>query len=408
MNQSSVLIAVLLCVGCAHEPTTLRVALYPYVPDGDALFFELEEAFEAAHPGVNLEAVRTYTDSTGQTQSLGAYYYSGPKADPVPGLLRAEADVLEVDTVLLGAMVDAGRLQPLAAPEAPDWLDVDDWIPGSVEATTTGGTQWAVPHWVCGNFVVYSKDNAAIREASDWSALVSAASGGLLLDLKGTSTLGEWYLLALAPNDGALAALDTPSPAPRAVEALATLLGGCPPGYCRSDEFHDKPGLYGRLFARKVAEAYVGYSESLHATLSELMQSCAGTGGCVEVSEVAIRALPPARGRAAPVGWVDGLGIRAGIAPIQRELAQKFIAFAVSWEAYESVLTPPWGHAPRYLLPARSGWDRLEPALYPALEEAFGDRQFYSHGHSALRDKGGQLDKLLPQNDRPVPAAKSR
>ena len=43
----------------AQSPETLRVALYPYVPDGRSLFFKLEAAFEASHPGVNLELVES-------------------------------------------------------------------------------------------------------------------------------------------------------------------------------------------------------------------------------------------------------------------------------------------------------------------------------------------------------------
>ena len=62
IRRSAALLAVLVvCVGCAvaEPPTTLRVALFPYIPDAANDQFagmrqRLKTEFEAEHPGVRL------------------------------------------------------------------------------------------------------------------------------------------------------------------------------------------------------------------------------------------------------------------------------------------------------------------------------------------------------------------
>ena len=53
----------------AEVAVTLRVALYPYVPDRIGLFHKIESVFEQEHPGVNLELV--------EDADLLSDYYSG-------------------------------------------------------------------------------------------------------------------------------------------------------------------------------------------------------------------------------------------------------------------------------------------------------------------------------------------
>src|SRR6266571_3907330 len=108
--------------------STLRVALYPYVPAPRDLFAELEATFERAHPGVNLELVETCLDSEGKPASLSALYYDG-------GLLTADADVYEVDAVLLGAMRQKGKIEPTALPNY-------NFHPMGVAAVSANGKTW--------------------------------------------------------------------------------------------------------------------------------------------------------------------------------------------------------------------------------------------------------------------------
>ena len=371
------------------EPVTLRVALYPFVPQAQALFQSLEAPFERAHPGVNVELVDEFTDRGGQVHALADDYYRG-------GLEQTDADIYEIDTVLLADM--APRLQP--AP--PDRIALR---PDFGAAVTVDGRTLGVPHWICGNFLFYRRDDAAIRDAQRWSDLGAALQGGgILSDLKGTSTLGEWYLTALASRDGTpqhvLDRLADPSLDGSAVKSLQDLLGLCPAGYCRSDAFHQRTGFYARLFARGRSRGYIGYSESLHYALGELRESCAPGDGCLREDDIAVRALPLDAPGGRRVGWLDALALDARLSGRKKDLAADFVAWATSWEAYKIVLTPTAPDPPRYLLPARLGphGELPEAPLYPAFEAAFQDRLFLTADrlNATLRGKATALNCALP------------
>ncbi len=137
-------------------PTTLRVLLYPYVPDRLSLFQKIEAVFEREHPGVNLELVEDANDN----------YYSG-------GLQKAEADVYEVDTILLSDLIALKKIAPIE-------FRASEFTASGVAAVTRNGKTYAVPHWLCGNFLFYKKGDRAgakrcckqIESASSWTEIV--------------------------------------------------------------------------------------------------------------------------------------------------------------------------------------------------------------------------------------------
>lgn len=378
--------------GTAQQPETLRVALYPYVPGGRELFFKLEAAFEARHPGVNVELVESSSGPGGKPIPLADDYYDG-------GLLRVDADIYEIDTVLLPDMVRAGKIAPIALPSA-------DFVSEARQAVQWNGATWAVPHWICGNFLFHRAGDTALEQAKTWDDLVSAfeAGSGWFVDLKGSSTLGEWYLTAIAGLDGDPASvvnrLQSSSLEPAAVEKLQALLRPCPAGYCRSRAFHDRAGYYARQFARGRARAYIGYSETLHYALQEIADSCGPTDGCRTPAEIAVRSLPLLAPQGKSVGWVDGFGVSSALTGRKKSLALEFIEFATSWQAYQLVLNPEWPAAPRYLLPAlrlSATNPELNPLLYKALVSAFGSRLILTADglNKVLRDRGKALDCAL-------------
>src|SRR3954452_20799887 len=93
----------------AAEPVTLRVALYPYVPDKYAVFTLLAREFQRRNNGITLELVEVPPNQE---------YYDG-------GLAAVDADVFEIDSILLSDML--GKLAPLTVP-------LSDFFPESVEA----------------------------------------------------------------------------------------------------------------------------------------------------------------------------------------------------------------------------------------------------------------------------------
>ncbi|MFN3199731.1 MAG: extracellular solute-binding protein [Bradymonadia bacterium] len=384
-------LTLLVLAGCGHtrlkaaEPLTLRVALYPYVPDARGLFFELEAAFEKAHPGVNVELV--------ETPALTWHYYSG-------GLSKVQADVYEIDTVMLSDMIAAKKLQPYAKPPVGPYAEM------ALQAVQRDGQTWAVPHWMCGNFLFHRAHDTELAQARTWAEVNAVLAGrkrAMFVDFKGKSTLGEWYLTLLSQFEGAKAAeAKIMSGAPldsRVVELMSQILQSCPAGHCRNDALHDRVGYYARAFVRGEADAYVGYSETLHAAMSEVQQSCGPTDACLRPEELAVRALPQATidDAATGIGWVDGLALDAGLKGRKLAVARAFIEFLASDEAYQMVLEPEWGESPRYLIPARRMNVKGAP-LYPQLYRAHEGRATgQSAGlNDALRALGKQLDCALP------------
>ena len=189
MNRLLVLIALLsVALGappaCSLEATTLRVALYPYVPERYAVFALLAREFQRRNPGVALDLVEV-----------------DPKKDYYEdGLLDLEADVYEIDSILLTDMLD--KIVPLS-------VSLANFSPEAVEAVTRNGQVYAVPHWLCGNFLFYRKDNVAVRNAVTWNDLIKALGQqkrAMLFDLFGRLTIGEWYMTVLADRLGVSAA----------------------------------------------------------------------------------------------------------------------------------------------------------------------------------------------------------
>ena len=152
-------------------------------------------------------------------------------------------------------MIAANKIAPLD-------LALAGFAPESIAAVTRNGRVFALPHWLCGNFLFYRKDDTAIRDAVTWADLARVLARrreNLFVDLFGHLTLGEWYITMLAEKSGLAAAqaavLGSRAPDADAIAALKTILAGCPTGYCRSEAMHDRPGFYARAFVHGAAAA---------------------------------------------------------------------------------------------------------------------------------------------------------
>lgn len=368
----------------ADEAVTLRVALYPYVPDRIGLFHKIETVFEREHPGVNLELV--------EDSELLWYYYSG-------GLQKVEADIYEIDTILLSEMVGAEKIAPMELP-------YPDFAAEAIEAVTRNGKKYGVPHWLCGNFLFYRKGDSEIENARTWTELQSVfriSGAAMLVDLKGSSTLGEWYLTVLAGLRGLDAAekavMQSSAVDPEVVSRLSGILMNCPSGFCRSEDLHERTGYYARAFISGKARAYIGYSESLSYALQYAMDNCLSTSGCLTQNEINVRKLPgfTNNNHLSGIGWVDALAIDSRLSGRKRNLAKKLIEYIVSDRAYRSILTSEWGKAPRYLIPARRILIEDVPLYHQLYQAHEGRKTGTTLGlNSQLRKLGKQLDCALP------------
>ncbi len=375
----------------ASVPVTLRVALYPFTPDRLALFQKIESVFECENPNVNVVLV--------STKNATDNYYSDDEKKK-KGFRFVEADVYEVDTILLADFIKLGKIAPIALP-------FSDFAPEGIAAVTRNGKIFGVPRWLCGNFLFYRRTDTQMRDVQTWKELrdvLAARNQGLLVDFKGHSTLGEWYLTALSSLFGVDAAqqriMDGVAIDGGAISSLQDILAACPVGYCRNEKLHDNTGFYARAFVRGQAPIYIGYSESINYGLHEVVDNCLPTSGCIAEKDIAVRALPrfdPASNQAG-IGWVDALAIDATLTGTKKDLALKFVRKVVSEEVYQSILQPEWPYRSRYLLPARRNLSISDAPLYAQFFAAHRGRETGTRVglNGKLRETADKVDCALP------------
>jgi thiamine pyridinylase len=374
----------------------LRVALYPFVPDKAGLFRLVQESVARAHPDIDLRIV-----------DLSDNYYD---QDAPGGITNADADVLEVDSVLIQDLIDAHRIQPL-----PSEIRAAGgrMLRVAADAVASGSGWYGVPHWVCTNFL-FADAQDPLAHAATLDDVVTAIGTtrppghGLLIDLEGRLTLGELYLDALLDKYRTLETADPFVPLAHRDEAVVGDLKRvrqlCDLNLCRDSAYHQSAAFYARLFARREGRALAGYSERLHDIADETMNGCQ-RGQCRDLNQIAMVPLPLSSNGSQPFAWVDSFAVSQGCTGACLRDALAFIHETTSVDAVRLQLTPASGEAPRYLMPALEDLysDRqllaaapLYPKLHPAVEHAIAVRE--AGLNKALREMGSRLDKIdLPR-----------
>jgi len=275
------------------------------------------------------------------------------------------------------------------------------------DAVKSGSDWFGIPHWVCTNFL-FSRPQDALNIAATLDDVVKGigeshpAGRGLLIDLEGRSTLGELYLDALLDKYKTLSSADPFVPVAKrdqaVVEDLKTVRRLCDAELCRDREYHDMVGFYARLFARGQGRGLVGYSERLYYVGTEVLSACR-KGECQGLDKIAVVPLPLSSKGSQPFAWVDSFAIATTCSTQCLADAEAFVRATTSLDAVRTQLTPGWGEAPRYLMPALeelySDQDLLKSAplytkLYPAVQNAVAVRE--TGLNKALREMGAHLD----------------
>lgn len=399
-------LSVLLCITLtnagisarASERTILRAALYPYIPEKAECYWKLETDFEDQHPNIDLRFV-----------DLGEDYYSGGLEK---ALKEKKVDVAEIDTVLLPNLVESNLIEETILSSEKQ----HELLPQSVEASKINGKLFGVPHWVCGNFLFFRSDDPSVVKLRACTSLKSLKtilgtpsdeSEMLLTDLQGSSTVGEKYLDALfdiyTTKEVVEQKLASPTPDVQAVEALQTLFRLSPNGICRSQWHHDLGQYYAKQFAHRRCRLLLGYSEMLHDVSDEFLHGVReGTPAVGKLGAEDIEAVPSAlgTGRSALL-WIDTLAIRHELDSAKGAAAKQFIDYVTASETTKKILKPEWGHAPRYLLPARLSLyndDEIisNARLYPSLLTYIRNGIIYNalDLNSKLRQVGKEVNKI--------------
>ena len=368
----------------------LHVSLYPYIPEPEAAALALKQGFERQHPDVIV------------TITFNQNYYS--PAPAAKGLLYEDADIHEIDNVFMHDFLSRHKLQP------PGISGLDPLDPLARKAATYDGMVWAVPHWICTDFLFYRSDKTSLGTDHSLQGLEAALGPehGLLLNMKGEGQLGELYLSSLlAVGDQtpeATLAHVTPTPDPAILARFRRLLALEPAGMGRKAAYGDVESFYARQFARRTGSAFVGYSEMTHELLDETAKSCRDEDRCVTADRIRVTAFPFADGKTRPAVWVDMFAIDAKVHGRVLADARDFIRYAVSLPAYRTLLVPAHGDAPRYLIPAmQTVLDDAElqavAPLYPQFRAIIDQGVVVTTAHlnATLHDVADHLDTALPQ-----------
>lgn len=245
---------------------TLTAVLFPYIPDSaddnfTSLISTLESWFEAAHPEIDLQIT---IDPNMNLYDLKP----GGTVNTLLGTGSGSANVVELDTVLLGDLVQLGWVDPL-----PFSIDDLDLFPASVASATVNSQVYGVPTYLCGNYV-YSWAEG-IENVDTGQGLIDFLSQSpdpsataLVGNFKGSWTLPSLYVDAWADthtNDPSQVAQAYDLPLDSSTMNIFTPvvdLCGSQGGPCLTGSYKDNTHAE-TLFAQNEANGFVGYSERL-------------------------------------------------------------------------------------------------------------------------------------------------
>ncbi|MCY1032128.1 hypothetical protein OV207_11715 [Corallococcus sp. BB11-1] len=362
------------------EPTPrrpLKAVLFPYIPDsaGDSfasLEQRLEADFERAHPDIDLDVV---FDANLDVYDLN----EGGTLNQLLGAGAGAAQVVEVDTLLLGSLVSKGWIQPVA-------LEAGVAHPAAEEAVRISGQDYGVPTYLCTK-VVYSR-STNIRSATDSTSLVrilrevSPGKRPLAMNLDGSWTLPASYLDAWAdthPGDALARAISLPLDSPTMgafaeVVDSCTLEAGVNP--CLDGTYADN-SVAEEAFAAEQANGFMGYTERLFYILKAQPSM-----PLPEVISV------PFGAGSAPAVFVDALVLNASCTGTCAQDARTFTKFMQAPETRSLIAFSedgPQGTRPRYLLQASRAFYEQEPArsdpMYQKYESILSGARPYPSQH---------------------------
>lgn len=126
----------------------LKVGIYPYIPDikGDqykSLLTWIEKTFEEQNPDIDLTVFSPPYNVVDiyNPENISSYFKT-----------TDAAHILEIDTVILSDTVDTGVIAEIDRNKYG--LSTDIYLPFSLEAATVNGAYYAVPTYICGNFLM--------------------------------------------------------------------------------------------------------------------------------------------------------------------------------------------------------------------------------------------------------------
>lgn len=367
----SLILSALAVSGCADtDRTVLRVVTYPWIPDAgedelEGLTRFLEQDFEDKFPDIDLQ-LRPIIDSFGVYEIEADDGGPGTLVEwltnePVSSEQHGDQDgyhLVEVDTLVLGELVD--RQLIATWPE----IETEDWHDAGHAAVSIDAQIYGVPRMLCGHFIISREP--AVTSASSVVELITE------LDALGTDTrklsgsfLGSWNFPALYVDawrdsypDAPIAQAFGPEPGSVALDEavmqdmkdLSERCSFAGENWCLDGTYDDytDPARAAHELARGEAHALLGYSERLHHIVAESRRSG------IDVGDLTIASIP--MGDAShPILFADAFVMRQDCDQACRDAAMAFVHYMNAPETQEAIMLSRdsgEGLVPRYLLPA--------------------------------------------------------
>lgn len=332
-------------------PSSLKVALYPYVPRLQQFKDVILSEWQKIEPGVSLE----WADD----------WDGGYNMNPDPSY-----DVFVFDALNLGYFQANHFILPLQKSQVTNYADL---VPFAQTGVTVNDTVLAIPQLGCGDFLFYyTKDSqiAAAKNATDLaSALGSctyfgekpASSGeGLMVDLAGGTTVSSTYLEGVYELSGQF-----PSPLPTQIDSAVALPIQDVVGLSSFSDIlytNDSNG-YQRAawFSEGFGRAYVGFTESM----SQIDPH--------KLSSISFKPMPwstNSSGISAPLFYSDVVGVgpstsSRGTTALAIQLANLMTSANVIVELFG----PYQDAGPQYLMPVSESALRQLAGQFPMYEQ---------------------------------------
>jgi len=248
-----------------QQNRVLNVSLYSFIPNEPFILNAAGATFDTliAH------AIQTYQDKSPQvllnvqmnllaqnTKPTRIYNFTELPAQ----LAKDGFDVMEIDTLYLGALVTADVINPAK-------ITGDEPFPVALAASSLKGELWGIPSWLCMDFI-YSRDES-VRKVTTLQALLKFLNGR---PMAGTYN-GSWRLPSIYINAfvqthgyGAIDHAMTMPPDPEAIGNLFTVTSTCAANGvnpCTDATYYSSttPGVAEQVFARGQADADMSFSE---------------------------------------------------------------------------------------------------------------------------------------------------
>jgi thiamine pyridinylase len=351
----SVLAATFILWASAAQATTLKVALYPYVPRIDQFKTVIADAWEKVEKDVPITWAENWD---------GGYSYN-PQND---------YDLFVFDATYLTYFKNEGCL--LGIPE--DRVEKpDDFLTFIREGLSKNGQFWAIPQLGCTEYLIYKKTDQPLTGATTMTEVITAlgkcsyygntppAATGLMVDFSGDTTNAIYYVKSLEEvlNEFPVVLPSDPSQINMtAMNNLRTILAAAS---LRNAWYSGVSYQRGLWYGDNHGRAYVGFSESLTQIPND------------QLSNLAMKFMPWAdnkEGLQHPLFYCDAIGVNVTTTGRNTtDLAIKLANLMASTQVIVDCFKATASAGPQYLTPVRtSAMDQLAKGypVYAKIKDA--------------------------------------